>query len=235
MLNNEFREKLIKLGVTAKKTMSMGKRTILTCEAPVVLDGDFGMRGNIGAYSYIRSGCRLSPGTKVIGRYCSIAPDVVIGDGDHPVDWLSTHPFQWGATGLISRKVALELKKEIPLKSKIRVGHDVWIGSRAMIMRGVTVGNGAVIAAGSVVTKDVPPYAIVAGVPAKVIRYRFSEDVVQKLQVIKWWDFDIPNSSAAFDFSDVISCLNTLEDLIAADKLKLISAKKVIFDHEAIL
>lgn len=73
---------------------------------------------------------------------------------------------------------------------EIYIGNDVWIGQRAMVMGGVRIGNGAVVGAGAVVTKDVPPYTIVGGVPAKIIRYRFSDKVVKKLQSSKWWDYD---------------------------------------------
>ena len=71
---------------------------------------------------------------------------------------------------------------------RVKVGNDVWIGTKVIVMGGVTIGDGAVIGAGSIVTKDVPPYAIVAGVPAKIIRYRFSEEIVKELQNIKWWN-----------------------------------------------
>ncbi|MDH4572899.1 transferase [Salinicola acroporae] len=214
--------------------MSMGARTVLSCEAPVSLDGAYGMRGRIGAYSYIRSGCRLSPGTKIIGRYCSIAPDVVIGDGDHPVDWLSTHPFQWGATGLVSKHRAAELNKEIPVKSKIRIGHDVWIGAGAMVMRGVEVGNGAVIAAGSIVTKSVPPYAIVGGVPAKIIRYRFPERTIEKLLALEWWRFDLPNVDG-LDFANIDSCIEKLQSLIANNKVEVFKPDIIKFTSESII
>jgi acetyltransferase-like isoleucine patch superfamily enzyme len=74
---------------------------------------------------------------------------------------------------------------------RVTIGHDVWIGTRSIIMGGVSIGNGAIIGAGAVVTKDVPPYAVVAGVPAKVVRYRFDAEEIEKLEEIKWWDRDI--------------------------------------------
>ncbi|WP_281040324.1 MULTISPECIES: CatB-related O-acetyltransferase [unclassified Mesorhizobium] len=91
-----------------------------------------------------------------------------------------------------TRQIALAIAKiegidGLGTRGPIVVGHDVWIGARAIIMSGVTIGNGAVIGAGSVVTKDVPPYAIVAGSPARIIRYRFSPDVVDRIQASEWW------------------------------------------------
>jgi virginiamycin A acetyltransferase len=82
-----------------------------------------------------------------------------------------------------------------------RIGHDVWIGQHAMLARGITIGHGAVIAAGAVVTKDVPPYAVVAGVPARIVRIRFADDVVQRLLASCWWDHG-PDVLARFDVRD---------------------------------
>jgi acetyltransferase-like isoleucine patch superfamily enzyme len=120
-----------------------------------------------------------------IGNYCSIAPGVVfITGGIHPLDWVSTYPFRarWGLPGG-------HQDGNPSTKGDIRVGSDVWIGTDAMILSGVTIGDGAAIAARSVVTRDIPPYAIAAGVPAKVIRSRFDEKTVRSLLEIQWWDW----------------------------------------------
>lgn len=234
MLDNEFRSNLRKLGVKTSKSLTLGERTVLTCESPVSLDGDFAMRGSIGAYTYLRKDCRLSPGTSSIGRFCSIAPEVAIGDGDHPVDWFSTHPFQWGATTLLSKERASELVRDIPTKRKIKIGHDVWIGARVLITRGVHIGNGAIVAGGAVVTKDVPPYAIVGGVPARVLRYRFTEEIIERFQRLKWWNYDVPNIKG-LDFSDVAGTLDKLEDLISSGSLKKLEPKVVRFNKNEVI
>ena len=121
----------------------------------------------------------------VIGAYCSIAPDVeIITGGIHSTDWVSTYPFriQWKMDGA--------LQDGMPTSNgDVVVGNDVWIGSGAMILSGVTIGHGSVVAARSVVTKDVPPYAIVGGCPAKVLKYRFSPEAIAKLLAIQWWNW----------------------------------------------
>jgi len=143
------------------------------------------IRGSeVGAYSYI------SPNTVIenaqIGRFCSISDHCRIGMGTHNTNQISTSPiFTQKVNGTKARWVDKNVN-DSPFR-KVRVGNDVWIGSRAMILGGVTVGDGAVVGAGAVVTKDVPAYAIVAGVPAKVIKYRFPDRLIELLMDFKWW------------------------------------------------
>lgn len=168
---------------------SMSKRSELIIEDCVEL-GHVELRARhveIGAHTYIRSGTHLSL-VSSIGRFCSIASDVFIGQEKytHPSDWVSSHPFQY---------------TDAPLTYTARtdmteIGHDVWIGHSAMIMEGVTVGTGAIIATRAVVTQDVPPYAIVAGFPAKIIRYRHAPDIIERLLASEWWERDIAELKA---------------------------------------
>lgn len=121
-----------------------------------------------------------------VGKYNSFADNlVIIAGGEHDKDWVSTYPFidRWGIEELYP------LKNQ-RFKGEINIGNDVWIASNVLMVSGVKIGNGAVIGAGAVVTKDVPPYAIVAGNPAQVIRYRFSEVVINKLETIQWWNWE---------------------------------------------
>lgn len=121
-----------------------------------------------------------------VGMYCSIGDEVKVGLGIHTLSYLSTSPlFTEKCNGTGSSWVD---KDTVYPYKKVIVGNDVWIGERAMIMGGVNIGDGAVIGAGAIVTKDVPPYAIVAGIPAKVIKYRFSDEIIQSLLQIKWWN-----------------------------------------------
>lgn len=121
-----------------------------------------------------------------VGRFCSFASGVTILTGcNHRVDWVSTYPFH-----LLGAPQA-----SLPYPSRshgdVVIGHDVWVGTDALILSGVTIGNGAVIGARAVVTHDIPSYAIVAGVPARVIRYRFPQETIEALQTIAWWDWPI--------------------------------------------
>lgn len=121
-----------------------------------------------------------------IGNFCSISKDVVfVTGGIHPVNWVSTYPFRflWNLPGVFEDGMPTT-------KGDIKIGSDVWIGTGAMVMSGVQIGDGAVVAARSVVTKDVPPYSIVGGVPAKVINYRFDQETIRHLLEIKWWEWN---------------------------------------------
>ncbi|MBS9903566.1 CatB-related O-acetyltransferase [Vibrio alginolyticus] len=125
-----------------------------------------------------------------IGKYCSIGSDSKVGGlGIHPTNYISTHPIFYSnkkqcGISFTDQSTIAEFERTI-------IGNDVWVGSNCIILDGVTIGDGSIIAAGSVVTKNVSPYAIVGGVPAKVIRYRFNEEDIETLLNIKWWDESI--------------------------------------------
>ncbi|MES2276351.1 MAG: CatB-related O-acetyltransferase [Bacteroidota bacterium] len=143
---------------------------------------DIGTGVKIGAYSYINSYTELKDAS--IGAFCSIAGFCSIGMDSHPINWLSTSPKLYSKLKFNVEQCYKE-QKSGPI-----IGNDVWIGSHSIIMRGVEIGDGAIIGAGAIVTKNVPPFAIVAGCPAKVINYRFNQDVIEKIQNLKWWDMD---------------------------------------------
>ena len=158
----------------------------------------------MGYGSYAGKSCNINYAK--IGRYTCIGPNVRTTSGTHPLDYVSMHPAffslrkQAGFTYVSEQKC----NENIDDSYHTIIGNDVWIGDSALLMEGVKIGDGAVVAAGAVVTKDVPPYAVVGGVPAKVIRYRFSEEVIEKLLKIKWWDKDTDWLKAhADEFCDV--------------------------------
>ncbi|CAI9122078.1 CatB-related O-acetyltransferase [Brytella acorum] len=144
-----------------------------------------------------------------IGDYVSIGPNVTIILGNHRLDLVTTYPFRtlshfWPA--------AAEGQADHATKGDIVIGNDVWIGANATIMSGVTIGDGAVIAANALVTKNVLPYAIVGGNPARVIRFRFTEDIVSRLLALAWWNWpeDVLARRLAHLMSDDIEAFLTL-------------------------
>lgn len=139
----------------------------------------------VGDYTYF--GGTASVQQAEIGKFCSIGPNFICGWGIHPVDGISTAPMFYSAAK--QNGITLSLENKVEEHLPVRIGNDVFIGANVMIMDGVTVGDGAVIGAGAVVTKDVPAYAIVGGVPAKLIRYRFDERQREALAKIAWWNF----------------------------------------------
>lgn len=181
-----------RLGIELDTPALLAGDLVLEVEAPCYLHGarwstltpDQPTR--VGAYTYCRSDIRVAA-LASIGRFCSIARGVRIGEAEHALDRVSTHPFTHDAKYTGDRAAMRPLERTRPPP---RIGHDVWLGLRAIVLNGVTIGDGAVIAAGAVVTKDVPPYAIVGGVPARLIRYRFPEPLIAALQQSRWYDYD---------------------------------------------
>lgn len=140
----------------------------------------------IGSHTYCNRGTIVFKGSK-IGRYCSIGYNVQIGPPEHPAWFYTTSPSAYRSHGI---KELCSWPKDDIVNPPI-IGNDVWIGSNAIILQGNTVGDGAIIAAGAVVTKDVPPYTVYGGVPAKKIKDRFNVELIQKLLDSQWWNHDI--------------------------------------------
>ena len=168
-----------------------------------------------------------------IGRYCSVAKHVDIGLSQHPVNWLSVTPRQYFRdfarwSSFAGKEVAV--KPFDGVSGMTEIGNDVWIGERVIIMSGVKIGDGAIVAAGAVVTKDVPSYAVVGGVPARVIKYRFDEPTIRRLLDLQWWRYDLADFGDV-DWSDIGSALDIvkkrIDDGIAPYRGKIYDSEKL--------
>jgi acetyltransferase-like isoleucine patch superfamily enzyme len=169
-------------------------------------------RLNVGAYTDIVSGTELQ-NVASIGRYCSIARNVTIGQNrrSHPLSCLSSH------AGLAALRQSLSgLSTAHEAVKQTVIGHDVWIGMDVLVLEGVTIGTGAVIGAQSLVTKDIPPYAIAVGSPAKVLRLRFDPHTVEALLASQWWNLT-PHQLAELPIEDPTKLLEALKGFVVPD------------------
>ena len=142
----------------------------------------------LGRFTYISTNTKIQYTT--IGKFCSVGPDCKIGLGKHPSNtFVSTHPIFFSLSK--QSQMTFVSKNYFDEFEHISIGNDVWIGTGSIIIDGVKIEDGVIVAAGSVVTEDIPAYAIVGGVPAKIIKYRFSEKEIDRLLEIKWWDMNI--------------------------------------------
>lgn len=183
----------------------------LTFEAPVRIWQGVTLNGaRIGAFSYVSPHSMLH--NVEIGRYCSIGNGFAILS-NHPTDWLTSSAVAYEAifpAPFRRESYSTEAFDKLP---PVRIGHDVWIGSYVRIKGGVTIGNGAIIAAGAVVTKDVPPYAVVGGVPAHLIRMRFPTELIERIESLRWWQYDL--SGLALPFDSPAEALDAIEEGVA--------------------
>lgn len=171
--------------------------------------GEFVRKNRLGKHSYTGSYFTVSDTETSIGSFCSIADNVTLGTTFHPTDRLSTHPFTYFEPGKLLENSPLY---PFTYKKPVIVGNDVWIGKHATIMDGIKIGDGAIIGTNAVVTKDVPPYAIVVGVPARILRYRFDKKTIRDLLRLKWWDLD-DKIIVTLPLSDVRACIKKLEEI----------------------
>ena len=196
-----------RLGVTFER----GRHAVGPCarfEPPCAVScaADLQSRFSIGAFSGMSNanGCAKTMRNVSIGRYCSIAADVWAGAREHPMSSLTTS-FSPNCGGIPPEDPAC----------LVEIGNDVWVGAGAFIKGGVRIGDGAVVAAHAVVTRDVPPYAVVGGVPARVIRYRFDEATVGDLLALKWWNYDLADIGPV-GRGDIRECIEKVRQAVSS-------------------
>ncbi|WP_291953375.1 CatB-related O-acetyltransferase [Campylobacter sp.] len=173
-----------------------------------------------------------------MGRYCSIADGVSMFSFAHPLDRISTASFTYEPNHSFINDASLkQINKIFPIKShnpsssiqKLNIQNDVWIGKDVLLKQGITLETGCVVAQRAVVTKNVPAYAIVAGVPAKIIRYRFDDKIIERLLKIKWWNYHFADFNEIDLSLPICHYLDILEEKIAKNHIKIYNPKKLYF------
>jgi acetyltransferase-like isoleucine patch superfamily enzyme len=169
------------------------------------------VNSKIDSFSYVSYFSHLQNVT--VGKYCSIAKRVSVGLGFHPTNFISTSPIFYSPKNPLFKSIVKDKKFE-DIKPSF-IGNDVWIGANTVILDGVRIGHGSIIGANSVVTKDVEPYSIVGGVPAKLIRKRFLEEEIEFLLKLEWWDkpLDFFIKPEVVKLFSEITCMNRLKQL----------------------
>ena len=177
----------------------------------------------LGAFSHLNGGLIKDV---TIGRYCSFARDVQIGHGFHPSNWLSVSPLQYSPgyrdwIDFVNKKAAIpQAIHTTPFDWALHtiIGNDVWLGNHVIIKDGVRVGDGAIVGAHAVVTADLPPYTIAVGNPARVIRSRFSDKIIERLMALQWWNFSM-GDMGPLPFNHIEAAIERIEERVGEGML----------------
>lgn len=164
----------------------------------------------IGDYTYF---AKAIVGHKsIIGRYCSFGNNLLISPDNHPSDWLSTHPMQYNKNFKKVPEIKVYHYDGLLNPPETVIGNDVWCGHNVTILQGVKIGDGVVVGTGSIVTKDVPPYAIVVGNPARIVKYRFSSEIIEELLELKWWELEAEELDGV-EFPDIRKAIDQIKEI----------------------
>jgi len=225
-------------GLTATDLLALGvcidegnnKVVDFRFERPAMIHGHRLKSCSMGAYGFYNAAGLASAYRTHFGRYSQVGESTIVGPPEHPMTMFSTHPFAFSRPSHMPKMFQMpEFARISPEEDEgpswaasetptdTIIGHEAYVGAGSFVRRGVTVGVGAVIGARSVVTRDVPPYAIVAGSPARVLRYRYPDAVIERLLKLAWWNYDLGPIKHAVDWSDTARTLDFLEQK-AADK-----------------
>ena len=184
-LGRWFDRPVIPLGKTTGYSLVRSEQSHCTLGRHTHLDAPYILHHvAVGDYSYLSRNALVANTT--IGKFCSIGPNLCCGQGLHPTTGISTHPMFYSPA--MQNGVTLSPKSQFTETKHTTIGNDVYIGANVFILDGVVIGDGAVVGAGAVVTRDVPPYAVAVGVPARVVKYRFDPETIQKLLQRQWWN-----------------------------------------------
>ena len=211
----------------------------LEAEMPCTIS-NINFRGELntyGAFSYGNVNSTIYESD--IGRFSSLAHDVLIAPNEHPTDWMATHGFVFGDRGTLDFSPAyrsIVSEQTLPRNSqRTTIGNDVWIGAKAFVRRGISIGDGAIVGACSAVVADVDPYTIVGGTPARVIRKRFDEKTIEDLLDLKWWNYLLSKKFLhGLDYSNVPESIKRIRAAIDGG-LPPLFPPKVIFEDGKVI
>jgi acetyltransferase-like isoleucine patch superfamily enzyme len=198
----------------------------LFVEPPVRFLGPFVIRADTHIGAFTEFGREVETQAATLGRYCEIGPGSLLGATGHPTTWLSVSAFQyrkatwgWHQSADANQVIDPEADGRQSFRSvagdRATIGNDVWIGANVVVLRGVTIGDGSIVAANAVVTKDIPPYSIAGGIPAKVIRPRVADGLRDELQALQWWRFS-PNQLSGIPYDDPAQAVRQLRPKVDA-------------------
>ncbi|MEH3034522.1 MAG: CatB-related O-acetyltransferase [Aeromicrobium erythreum] len=204
------------------KSLTLHNGSRLLAEPPVRILGGLVLRADTPVGAWTEFGRNIEVQSGEIGRYCEIGPGSIIGATGHPTTWLSVSAFQykrstWGwhptADAVETIDPTAGGRPSFRGDGPAVLGHDVWLGANVVVLKGVTIGTGCIVAANAVVTKDLPPYSVAGGIPARVLKPRLDADLATELLELAWWRFT-PNQLSGITFDDPVRAVEQLRERV---------------------